>query len=602
MGLRAEAYCPLSGNQGSIENVQHLIDTQVQQLRTKRGSLPDERVPELQTNRGKLPVNWAQQLTGADLVEVSGSQVGLIDTQANHHFESVASVFQSSSNADIVFRANFEEMEDFKSFKVKVDAAKAEGKLPRFIGISFAMGSNEDVKRSLEYLRENGSIIVASAGNHGNDELHPNNQLPGIINVGSVGVDGLMDSYSQVGAISAPVGNEIAIKMNGNLFTAGGTSYAQPQVLAAFADVEAYLPGITEGEIQVLMEYTSLPGINGPILNHLKMVEVAKRLSREKNWPMNRAELLDPKSRIYDFREEAQTYAASTSSSRDLRRAYLLDPKNDHIRRELIQSLREEGNGNMAEFFESLNPDPNEKRQYLSRKASAPDPDIRLRAQRNLRSIQSEEADSIWAQLLAEGKSYIKRESLNSLALIPPRKFSPALEREILKSLQEGDERTQLMAWEVIRKHNLHFIEVLARIPFQAAWSNKKSEIVRQMAVLAAAPYASVLKPPLITLTMDPDPRVAKTSLEIALEHTEIGDDPFIPFLERARALPTSSDEYSQLLVNYDELKSLYREKMNLVKIRGVLIDLSSQSRFLEVRQAAIESLERLGQSQYQVR
>jgi hypothetical protein len=240
----------------------------------------------------------------------------------------------------------------------------------RLVASSKSFGdTNQEIENSI---RANGLILVRSAGN-----TYPYPPQPlkvDSIIVSSLSPMGLTTATSQGGpevTIAAPSDEFLNSVCGNKLFSQ--TSGAQPMVTAAVGNAMAYLPDLTLAEVKRLLVKTAIPTKNNlsekdqngeGTLNSLKLTLVARKLKA--GWPKNRDRIMSDES-LYDFETEAKEAQKkglallNSPKSCDLkmgldlvRKAFLLDPKNQEIRETLHAFYRRQGLEMNALFFKSL--------------------------------------------------------------------------------------------------------------------------------------------------------------------------------------------------------------------------------------------------------
>lgn len=137
----------------------------------------------------------------------------------------------------------------------------------RIINLSF--GSNEYNSKQAEviaYAIQKGKIIVACAGNHGteaegDDPYYYPASYPGVISVGSTGLNGEIASFSQINDavdLYAPGESIIVLRPDNNYGWENGTSYSAAIVSGICATLLAEDPSLTASEIEALLKETSV--------------------------------------------------------------------------------------------------------------------------------------------------------------------------------------------------------------------------------------------------------------------------------------------------------------------------------------------------------
>lgn len=146
-----------------------------------------------------------------------------------------------------------------------IDASKREE--VRIINLSF--GSNEynaSQAEAIAYAVSKGKIIVAAAGNHGAetkgvDPYYYPASYPGVISVGSMGLNGEIASFSQRNDavdLYAPGESLIVLRPDNNYGWEDGASYSAAIVSGICAALLAQDPSLTADEIKSLLKDTAL--------------------------------------------------------------------------------------------------------------------------------------------------------------------------------------------------------------------------------------------------------------------------------------------------------------------------------------------------------
>jgi subtilisin family serine protease len=116
---------------------------------------------------------------------------------------------------------------------------------------------------------KSGVLVIAAAGNGGDDTLHYPASYPEVVGVGSVNKDGIHSTWSQTGEnvyVCAP-GEQVAslrATSNDDTYISSGTSFASPYVAAAAALAKSLRPELTQDEfMRVLRESSEDRGLPG---------------------------------------------------------------------------------------------------------------------------------------------------------------------------------------------------------------------------------------------------------------------------------------------------------------------------------------------------
>jgi uncharacterized repeat protein (TIGR02543 family) len=231
------------------------------------------------TNRiSALSYNAITEEVGIDAVEDEnghGTNVaGIIGATKNNQI-GIAGIVQNSmlliikaNNTDDPSTTDEDESEVFNDSNIAKGINYAVENGADVINLSLGgPGFNSIVQNAINNAFDSGSIVVASSGNEGTDELLYPASYNHVISVGAVDSNMDIASYSNYNDevdISAP-GTAIATtNMNDTYVTASGTSFAAPQVTAIIALFQAYLPHYTDAQtIERLYETAMDRGVVG---------------------------------------------------------------------------------------------------------------------------------------------------------------------------------------------------------------------------------------------------------------------------------------------------------------------------------------------------
>ncbi|WKY43046.1 S8 family serine peptidase [Eubacteriaceae bacterium ES2] len=145
-----------------------------------------------------------------------------------------------------------------------IDASNRED--VRIINLSFGSNVyNEQQAQAIAYAVSKGKIIIAGAGNHGEekDGLDPYYypaSYPGVISVGSVGKNGNIASFSQTNdAVDLYVPGEslTLISLNNRYVWESGTSFSSGIVSGIAASLLAQNPNLTADDVQSILKETA---------------------------------------------------------------------------------------------------------------------------------------------------------------------------------------------------------------------------------------------------------------------------------------------------------------------------------------------------------
>jgi membrane-anchored mycosin MYCP len=137
--------------------------------------------------------------------------------------------------------------------------------------INLSLTTTEDfrpVRLAVQRAIAGGVVIVAAVGNlgaEGNPTPFPA-AYPGVIGVGAIGEDGVLQPFSQRGPyvdVVAPGGKVIAANARHGYQLAEGTSYAAPFVAATAALIRQRFPHLSPVQVQQRIEETADPAPDG---------------------------------------------------------------------------------------------------------------------------------------------------------------------------------------------------------------------------------------------------------------------------------------------------------------------------------------------------
>ncbi|MDR1042608.1 MAG: S8 family serine peptidase [Clostridiales Family XIII bacterium] len=144
--------------------------------------------------------------------------------------------------------------------------------------VNMSLGLEEDdispststiLKTLCQEAAKSGVLVIAAAGNGGDDTLHYPAAYPDVVGVGSVNKDGIHSTWSQTGEnvyVCAP-GEQVAgltATSNDATYISSGTSFASPYVSAAAALAKSLRPELTQDEfMRVLRESSEDKGLPG---------------------------------------------------------------------------------------------------------------------------------------------------------------------------------------------------------------------------------------------------------------------------------------------------------------------------------------------------
>lgn len=347
-------------------------------------------------------------------------------------------------------------------------ASVRSGRAPSVVNISYSLGNDQNIARSIQHLCDSGVSVVISTGNDGDDRLDSNNTVPCAIYVASTSPQGTMDFYSQhaqgdssIFQIQAPVGNHLGVDFGSGYGeqNAYGTSFAAPQVAAAIADVKAILPGLTTAEIKIIMQKTSMQGLNGAILNHYKMIKVAEKIK-------STGSSVDDAS-SYEFTAEASRLLNSNDPSL-WQRAYLLDSQGS-VGEKARAKLAASYTGGLQDFYKSLDVDHAD--EYLQELASRGDPVLTELANRSKKIRSGEWSTNELQQFASSSNPSVQ--TFAYLELID--RSDEFSEKEIQKMLELKSAHTsalQITLQESMRSPKTRTKENLAKVVGDSLRSN----------------------------------------------------------------------------------------------------------------------------------
>jgi subtilisin family serine protease len=136
----------------------------------------------------------------------------------------------------------------------------------RIINLSFGSNVyNEHQAQAIAYAVSKGKIIIAGAGNHGDekdgvDPYYYPASYPGVISVGSIGKSGNIASFSQTNdAVDVYVPGEslTLISLNNRYFWESGTSFSSGIVSGIAASLLAQNPSLSAADVESILKETS---------------------------------------------------------------------------------------------------------------------------------------------------------------------------------------------------------------------------------------------------------------------------------------------------------------------------------------------------------
>lgn len=122
--------------------------------------------------------------------------------------------------------------------------------------INVSLGTKKDVpelRSAIKYVQEKGALVIAAAGNSGNDELYYPAAYDGVLSVGSHDKDMKISSFTQQNGtvdILAPGEDIWLASRNGKKYGAKGTSYATGFVSAKAASLWEANPSLSAEEVK----------------------------------------------------------------------------------------------------------------------------------------------------------------------------------------------------------------------------------------------------------------------------------------------------------------------------------------------------------------
>lgn len=190
---------------------------------------------------------------GATIVPVRVSEQELIDPNAT----------ATTTPGESVDATDFAEAIDWA-------AATGDGKgNATVINVSLTMRDDvRQVRQAVQRAIARGVVIVAAVGNEAKDGSptpYPA-AYPGVIGVGAIGEDGMLQPFSQRGPyvdIVAPGGKITAANAHHGYQLADGTSFAAPFVSATAALIRQRFPDLTPAQVERLIAETADPAPTG---------------------------------------------------------------------------------------------------------------------------------------------------------------------------------------------------------------------------------------------------------------------------------------------------------------------------------------------------
>lgn len=369
------------------------------------------------TPAGAIESEWAHERTGTDLDrrDVFGeppaeSHMGFIDSgfdseairrasgnrfanradiSSNEHFHGtgvVNTALDFNRNSDVSFAWQFKDLYQPDVVRQRLQSLELDSgrKKPKVVNISYAMGNSSKVLESLNLIEAGGSLVVASAGNFGDEMIHENNRAFKGVLVGSISPFGIESDYSQTGRevdILAPADYYLGVNYDGYSESQSmGTSFSSPIVAGILSEAVGVLGEDVPNEfLEDLMKKTSIETISGiGMINRDKLLAVANRIRTQgrsfSSATLNDSSLFDFSSKSRQLQSEAM--AAYRSGDRKqatqlLKLAFNLDQNNDSLRTGLISLYEEQGVLGTADFYRSLTPHKAEQVAYLQRIAAS---------------------------------------------------------------------------------------------------------------------------------------------------------------------------------------------------------------------------------------
>ncbi len=281
---------------------------------------------------------------------------------------------------------------------------------------------------ALEKLAAHQIPIVIPSGNSFPDH-HVLRGADNYIVVGSASPVGLVSSFSNSPSnldILAPADSMIVSSFFNKPSKFSGTSAARPLVSGAIANVMSLLPGITQAEIEILINTTSIKTLGARlygekgIVNAYKIFRLAKKLRQ--NWPSNKSLIQNP-TRLESFNDFSGEASKIVSDLNDdllkstkcislkeqalvYRKAFLLNSKDYTLSQKLSQIYEEMGLNINALFYKSFF---TPELDFLQKVIGHSETEIRLSGIRHLRRFPKEVSIPILEKLI---------DSLNSEEII----------------------------------------------------------------------------------------------------------------------------------------------------------------------------------------
>lgn len=265
----------------------------------------------------------------------------------------------------------------------------------RILNVSSRLNSAA-IARRLGELAARGLFVVQAAGNDFPDFDSLERAMPDVIEVGSLGPDGLVSIFSaefpEV-AVLAPMDSGSLSAPN---IVFSGTSGAAPLVSGALANVLDILPALGPDAGKVLLARTAVPTFaqtqghstkNGAgMLNAYRLVRAAECLAQ--NQRALDADSLRSEVKCFDFATEARAHLDRAESLvrksscedrksawREFRASFLLNPLPSTARR-LSAFENSLGRSANARFYRSFLETPAEVSAFLAETATEPAPDV----------------------------------------------------------------------------------------------------------------------------------------------------------------------------------------------------------------------------------
>lgn len=147
--------------------------------------------------------------------------------------------------------------------------------------------ASDTLKQAIDYALGKGTLVVAAAGNSGDEEDDYPAAYPEVISVGATDQNDARASFSNYGSyvnVAAP-GVDILSSTEGTYKTESGTSMASPHVTGAVALMLSLNPHLTQDQVRTILEQTGDPttGFTDGTVNRINVFHALQRVQSGNN-------------------------------------------------------------------------------------------------------------------------------------------------------------------------------------------------------------------------------------------------------------------------------------------------------------------------------